>query len=883
MAPLEDSLAHHQRLQRTDTLSLPKVYKVTSFSCSCLQALGWYDLPCVVWARKVIRHRVSTAIMLLSLFCALFLHDIFAAAQVRSSVELDIILTAVMALFFSEFLGQVLTEATYVLSFFFWMDLIGTALMAFDISFMAGTDAAEPEVKGVSEPDALMIVRTTRVAKLAARAGRLSRMMKMLRLVPSWDSVRNLIGCRQADADKKHSPGQKVRMAAVISNQLSNVLSTRVAFLTICIVVCVPLLSIWLYPADDDSMEVWVTLLSRNADLYNEAVLSGNASDILFYTQWMTAEVQRFSKFYAGLMYGPFDACYGILSGDQFHCQPEILNIGFSSGFGTPGRKSSILEINRDSFHARFNLVEPKRQEAFANIGLICFVIVVMCGFGLIMNKKITGIAVEPLERMLTAVRKNCAAIFQYMDELRFDGEVEEYDDNEQTSEFHLLERVVSKLANIVKLSTATPGPQQKAGLTANDAMVYHWMQGDPLINFQTRTWLPAGRETPTPLFDSSPEGDNEETPVVVPRRVPLMGPLPNQLFLELQHDAFDAFALSQELKIHAILHTISTSPGCEAWVQTNVREAQLQKFLVALEAKYLPNPFHNFSHAVDVVVQVSRFLQLVDAQELFSDATHFWLQIAAAAHDAGHLGVNNQFLIETSHDLAVRYNDRAPLENLHCATLFQLVNDPKANIFSLVQKDLYKEMRAGIIHVVLHTDMSKHFELVNHMALLYRMNQEAFDELDPSPCCASPANVQLCLSMFLHGADIANPMKPWALAKKLAYLCIEEFFAQGDLEREAAIPVQMLNDRNKVSPPNAQVGFIEFVIAPMAEGMINLFPTLESLAMNLEENIQHWAQIWKEEAAPPVEEISKIDGRVGHIRDNLNSLLQRSADLLHS
>ena len=31
--------------------------------------------------------------------------------------------------------------------------------------------------------------------------------------------------------------------------------------------------------------------------------------------------------------------------------------------------------------------------------------------------------------------------------------------------------------------------------------------------------------------------------------------------------------------------------------------------------------------------------------------------------------GVNNQFLVETTHEVAVKYNDRSPLENLHCAT----------------------------------------------------------------------------------------------------------------------------------------------------------------------------------------------------------------------
>eukprot|EP00971_Amphidinium_carterae_P220913 4386090-Amphidinium_carterae.2 len=62
--------------------------------------------------------------------------------------------------------------------------------------------------------------------------------------------------------------------------------------------------------------------------------------------------------------------------------------------------------------------------------------------------------------------------------------------------------------------------------------------------------------------------------------------------------------------------------------------------------------------------------------------------------------------------------------------------------------------------------------------------------------------------------------MKPWALCEKLAHLCLDEFFAQGDLEKEAGLPVQMLNDRDKVNRPNSQVGFIEFVITPLVEAV---------------------------------------------------------------
>lgn len=247
---------------------------------------------------------------------------------------------------------------------------------------------------------------------------------------------------------------------------------------------------------------------------------------------------------------------------------------------------------------------------------------------------------------------------------------------------------------------------------------------------------------------------------------------------------------------------------------------------------------------------------------------TQFWLLIAAIAHDVGHLGWNNQFLIETTHELAVKYNDRAPMENMHCALLFQITSaSPDANIFAKLDKELYKEMRKGIIAAILHTDMIKHNEMIKELSLLYQMNSDSFDSLHPETViAASTANLQLILNCFLHSADIGNPMKPWKICERYAHLCLDEFFAQGDKEKLLGIPVQMLNDRDKVNRPNSQIGFIEFVITPMAESLVNLFPQLDAMALNLESNVLSWYNMWVDEASPPEDASSKVKARVDKI-----------------
>lgn len=343
----------------------------------------------------------------------------------------------------------------------------------------------------------------------------------------------------------------------------------------------------------------------------------------------------------------------------------------------------------------------------------------------------------------------------------------------------------------------------------------------------------------------------------------------------------FNALELPKETKVSVAAYILLYNEGSFSWVSNNVPETTLLKFVTTVESKYLANPFHNFSHGLDVLYSVARFVKLIAAERFLTEAIQFWLLVAALAHDVGHLGVNNQYLVETAHDLAVKYNDRSPMENMHCATLFQITGAPETNVFVQIDRDLYKEMRKGIIAAILHTDMTKHGDMIKELGLLYQMNSDAFDHLDPAPAVTqSQANAQLVVNALMHCADISNPMKPWELCYRYAQLCLDEFFAQGDLEKAAGIPVQMLNDRDKVNRPNSQVGFIEFVITPMCEVVVNIFPQLDGMANDLGHNVMQWCTIWQEESNPPPDAYSKVEARCKKVALRCKAVMRKERGL---
>lgn len=60
----------------------------------------------------------------------------------------------------------------------------------------------------------------------------------------------------------------------------------------------------------------------------------------------------------------------------------------------------------------------------------------------------------------------------------------------------------------------------------------------------------------------------------------------------------------------------------------------------------------------------------------------------------------------------------------------------------------------------------------------------------------------------MIHCADLSNTAKPFPLYKHWTYLVIEEFFCQGDKEKELGIEVSAMCDRESVVVDKAQVGF---------------------------------------------------------------------------
>ena len=91
-------------------------------------------------------------------------------------------------------------------------------------------------------------------------------------------------------------------------------------------------------------------------------------------------------------------------------------------------------------------------------------------------------------------------------------------------------------------------------------------------------------------------------------------------------------------------------------------------------------------------------------------------------------------------------------------------------------------------------------------------------DDID---CLKDEKNRLFLMELVLHCSDISNPFKPYALCAKWADLVVEEFCLQGDKEKSMGLEVSPMCDRDSINLCNMQMGFIEFVVAPLIIGTL--------------------------------------------------------------
>ena len=97
---------------------------------------------------------------------------------------------------------------------------------------------------------------------------------------------------------------------------------------------------------------------------------------------------------------------------------------------------------------------------------------------------------------------------------------------------------------------------------------------------------------------------------------------------------------------------------------------------------------------------------------------------------------------------------------------------------------------------------------------------------------------------MGMHIADISNPSKKWDISLKWTEWLYEEFFGQGDKERELGMQISDLMDRTTINIAKSSIGFIDVIVEPAYSSFAKFLPHIQENLNNIAENKAKWKQL---------------------------------------
>ena len=280
------------------------------------------------------------------------------------------------------------------------------------------------------------------------------------------------------------------------------------------------------------------------------------------------------------------------------------------------------------------------------------------------------------------------------------------------------------------------------------------------------------------------------------------------------------------------------------------IKENILKNFLNILYEKYSSSTaiYHTERHALDVLqtVYIYTFKTNVINMIKLNYLDILSLGLASIAHDLSHPGYSNDYLIRSSNNLAINYNDIHVLENFHISEMFHILQnnqDKDTNIFSNLQIEDYRFVRKRIIDLILATDMQNHAKICSLMKNFEYKNEK---ENNHNQNSYSMIEQQDVMNFLIHTADISHCSKEFEISYKWTELINQEFWREGDEEKEKKMQVGFLCERNNADIPTSQIGFIKGIILPTFEILYNSFPNEDILFYlnNVKKNLEEWSKL---------------------------------------
>lgn len=357
-----------------------------------------------------------------------------------------------------------------------------------------------------------------------------------------------------------------------------------------------------------------------------------------------------------------------------------------------------------------------------------------------------------------------------------------------------------------------------------------------------------------------TPDSQPNARPTVSSRR------LATQRVVTLPDAAFDTFTyLSRHCrnKELAVIQAIGDL-GLDAYF--NVPLETLCRFTMRTRRGYRENPYHNWTHAFSVFHFAYLLVKRLDLISLFGELACFSFLIAALCHDLDHRGTNSAFEVSSESSLAALYSSKGSvLERHHFSQTMALLSVSGCNIFGGMSAGQNKEALDYVHKIILATDLSQHFKIISQLEALAVRVQTAgnlknyLDSLGPQE---RRDTVALLLCLLMTSSDLSDQTKDWATTKNTAKNIYDEFFCQGDREKDMGLSPIPNMDRDKACVPRVQISFMEHIAEPVYTLLSRVWPATDGVIKRVELNRERWQHVsnaWDRTGKPSSESLSVL------------------------
>lgn len=284
-----------------------------------------------------------------------------------------------------------------------------------------------------------------------------------------------------------------------------------------------------------------------------------------------------------------------------------------------------------------------------------------------------------------------------------------------------------------------------------------------------------------------------------------------------------------------------------------SLEEAKLESFLDAIEAGYPEdNPYHNRAHAASVLHFLHNLLLHAGVAEVAKCAAppssstsrqcSFIILVgilAAVAVDFEHEGVTNSFHMQCRSTRATVHGSKSCNERHHAAAALRLLERPEYNFLGSMPEII--QLRQLVSDMIVGTDSAQHSDILGEFTAMLGANGAGSVGL----CTvASAEEAVLVLKIALKCADFGHSTMQWGTHLRWSDRLENEFFLQGDREKQLGLAVSDLMDRDTPGATQTQVAWFGFAVLPLFRAFQQAFPATEELVSKVEANWQRWHDI---------------------------------------